>query len=167
VHASRITDVYKNGVEEFLQFAQRNATLVNGKYYCPCVNCLNVRRQSIELIREHLLYDSFLKSYRTWTWHGEVVNLSSIPQSEESNVYHEDRMEDMIDDIGEDNFKNAQVYDSLKDDSEKSLYPGCTRFTRLSAILKLFNIKARNGWTDRSFTELLELLHEMLQEGNM
>jgi len=76
-------------------------------------------------------------------------------------------MEDMIDDIGEDNFKNAQVYDSLKDDSEKSLYPGCTTFTRLSAILKLFNIKARNGWTDRSFTELLELLHEMLLEGNM
>ena len=61
-------------------------------------------------------------------------------------------MEDKIDDIGEDNFKNAQVYDSLKDDSEKSLYPSCTRFTRLSAILKLFNIKARNGWTDRSFT---------------
>jgi len=45
VHASRITDVYENGVEEFLQFAQRNATLVNEKYYCPCVNCLNVRRQ--------------------------------------------------------------------------------------------------------------------------
>ena len=59
---------------------------MNGKYYCPCVNCLNVRRQSIELIREHLLCDGFLKSYRTWTWHGEVVNLSSIPQSEESNV---------------------------------------------------------------------------------
>ncbi|XP_027922635.1 uncharacterized protein LOC114180521 [Vigna unguiculata] len=76
-------------------------------------------------------------------------------------------MEDMIDDIGEDNFKSAQVYDSLKDDSEKSLYPGCTRCTRLSAILKLFNIKARNGWTDRSFSELLELLHEMLPEGNM
>jgi len=76
-------------------------------------------------------------------------------------------MEDMIDDIGEDNFKSAQVYDSLKDDSEKSLYPGCTRCTRSSAILKLFNIKARNGWTDRSFSELLELLHEMLPEGNM
>jgi len=73
----------------------------------------------------------------------------------------------MIDDIGEDNFKSAQMYDSLEDDSKKSLYPGCTRFTRLSAISKLFNVKARNGWTDRSFTELLELLHEMLPKGNM
>jgi len=77
---------------------------MNGKYYHPSVNCLNVRRQSIELIREHLLHEGFLKSYRTWTWHGEVVKLSSIPQSQESNVYHEDHMEDMIDDIGEDNF---------------------------------------------------------------
>ena len=67
MNASRITDVYENDVEEFLQFAQRNATLVNGKYYCPCVNCLNERRQSIEFIREHLLCDDFLKSYRTWT----------------------------------------------------------------------------------------------------
>ena len=59
------------------------------------------------------------------------------------------------------------MYDSLKDDSEKSLYPGYTGFTRLSAILKLCNIKAKNGWTNRSFTKLLELLHEMLLEGNM
>ena len=36
----------------------------------------------------------------------------------------------------------------------------------LSIILRLFNIKARNGWTDKSFTELLELLHEILPRGN-
>jgi len=58
----------------------------------------------------------------------------------------------MIDDIGEENFKGAHMYDSLKDDSEKSIYPSCTRFTHLSTILRIFNIKARNGWTDRSFT---------------
>jgi len=27
-------------------------------------------------------------------------------------------------------------------------------------------MKARNGWTDRSFTELLEFLHEILLQGN-
>nr|KYP66441.1 hypothetical protein KK1_012735 [Cajanus cajan] len=39
-------------------------------------------------------------------------------------------------------------------------------FTRLSATLRLFSLKARNGWTDKSFTELLELLKEMLPEDN-
>ncbi|KAL8159061.1 hypothetical protein V2J09_000598 [Rumex salicifolius] len=38
------------------------------------------------------------------------------------------------------------------------------RFTRLSAMLRLYNIKAAHGWTDKSFTTLLELLKEMLPE---
>ena len=50
INASRISDVYEKGVEEFLQFAKRNVAGVNNKYYCPCVNCLNGRRQDIELI---------------------------------------------------------------------------------------------------------------------
>jgi len=32
--------------------------------------------------------------------------------------------------------------------------------------LKLFSLKARNGWTDTSFTKLLVLLKEMLLENN-
>jgi len=75
-------------------------------------------------------------------------------------------MEDMIRDVGEDSFHQAHVYDSLKDDSVTKLYPGCSSFSRLSTILRLFNIKARNGWTDKSFTELLELLHQILPQGN-
>jgi len=43
--ASRISDEYEKGVEEFLQFTKRNGAGVNNKYFCPCVNCLNVRRQ--------------------------------------------------------------------------------------------------------------------------
>jgi len=72
-------------------------------------------------------------------------------------------MEYMIHDIGEDSFHQAHVYDSLKDDSVTELYPDCSSFSHLSTILRLFNIKARNGWTDKSFTELLELFHKILQ----
>jgi len=53
-------------------------------------------------------------------------------------------MEDMIHDIKEDSFYQAQIYDSLTDDSETNLYPSCSCLTRLSVILRLFNIKARN-----------------------
>jgi len=58
------------------------------------------------------------------------------------------------------------VFDCLKDDSLTQLYPGYSSFTCLSAVLRLFNMKAKNGWTDRSFTELLEFLHEILPQGN-
>jgi len=67
---------------------------------------------------------------------------------------------------GEESFKRAHMYDTLCKDKEKPLYPGCTKFTRLSVVLKLFNLKAKNGWSDKSFTELLRLLTEMLPEGN-
>ena len=169
INASRISDVYEKGVEDFLEFAKQNGVGINGRYFCPRVNCVNRRRVDIELIREHILCDGFLKSYTTWTWHGEVIDLpygSEADKYEYSNMYSEDCMEEMIRDIGEENFQQTHMYDSLKDNSTTNLYPGCLSFSRLLAVLRLFNIKARNGWTDRSFTELLEFWHEILHEGN-
>jgi len=54
----------------------------------------------------------------------------------------------------------------MSNDVETHLYPGSTNFTRLSTVLRLMNLKAMNGWTDKSFTQLLELLKDMLLEGN-
>jgi len=68
----------------------------------------------------------------------------------------------MLQDIGEKNFRRTHMYDSLKDDSKKALYPNSMSLTRLSTLLRLFNIKARNGWIDKNFTEFLELLPQML-----
>jgi len=47
------------------------------------------------------LCDSFLKSYTTLTWQGEVVDLSPVSESEcqHSNIHFEDLMKDMIRDI--------------------------------------------------------------------
>ena len=59
----RITKEYEEGVEEFLQFAQRNAgtSCDGGRFWCPCVNYLNGRRLHVAVIREHLLCDGILK----------------------------------------------------------------------------------------------------------
>jgi len=75
-------------------------------------------------------------------------------------------MDDMICDIGGESVHEAHAFDCLKDDSVTELYRSCSSFLCLSVVLRLFNMKARNGWTDRSFTELLELLHEILPPGN-
>jgi len=42
INTSRISDVYEKGVEDFLKFARRNGTAINGRYYCPCVKCVNL-----------------------------------------------------------------------------------------------------------------------------
>lgn len=66
-----------------------------------------------------------------------------------------DTLEYMICDIGVYAFKKSRVEDTLQRDMEKWLYLGCKNVTRLSIVLKLFNLKARGLWTDKSFTEFL------------
>ncbi|KAL4560574.1 hypothetical protein LXL04_032727 [Taraxacum kok-saghyz] len=39
------------------------------------------------------------------------------------------------------------------------------KYTKLSAVLKLLNLKANGRWSDTSFTSLLEFLNDMLPEG--
>ena len=51
-------------------------------------------------------------------------------------------------------------------DAEKPLYPGCRNFTKLFALIKLYNLKARFGWSDKSFSKLLEMLGNMLPINN-
>ena len=78
----------------------------------------------------------------------------------------DDRLEDMICDVGAESFAKAHGYGSMSSDAETPLYPGSTNFTRLSMVLRLMNLKAINGWTDKSFTELLQLLKDMLPKEN-
>ena len=61
---------------------------------------------------------------------------------------------------------HAPYYEDLETDSKLPLYLGCTTFTRLSAVLALVNLKARFGWSDKSLTELLVLLKNMLPNDN-
>ncbi|RDX80285.1 hypothetical protein CR513_39182, partial [Mucuna pruriens] len=58
------------------------------------------------------------------------------------------------------------MYDNSCSDAKKPLYTGCTNFMRLSMVLRLFNLKTKSGWTNKSFTELHKLLKDMLTEGN-
>ena len=80
-----------------------------------------------------------------------------------------DHLEDMICDLGQESFQQAHapVYEGLQSDSKKPLYTGCKNsLTLLSAMLSLVNVKARYGWSDKSFTSLLEVVHNLLPEDN-
>ena len=79
-----------------------------------------------------------------------------------------DRILDMFCDIrSESSTQFSSTFETLCSDVETPLYLGCKDdYTRLTTVLKLMNLKARNGWTDASFTELLELLSDILPKGN-
>ena len=67
MNESRISPEYEEGVEQFLQFAfERSRLDEDGKYFCPCINYLNGRRQVLDNIHEYLLCDGIKKNYKTW-----------------------------------------------------------------------------------------------------
>ncbi|RDX66226.1 hypothetical protein CR513_55027, partial [Mucuna pruriens] len=64
-------------------------------------------------------------------------------------------------------FQWTIVYDILCSDAKKPLYIRCTNFTSFFfTVLRLINLKVRSGWSDKIFTELFELLKNMLLKGN-
>jgi hypothetical protein len=52
------------------------------------------------------------------------------------------------------------------EDSKKPLYPDCQKYSYLSGDLKLLQLKADHSWSNKSFKDLLDVLRDMLPEGN-
>ena len=165
--ANRTSSEYRNGVNNFLEWARKNAIDNNGKFRCPCMNCLNMYRLRPEVIKDHLIIKGIDQTYTNWTNHGEQY-IATVPLPERVEVEFDmsDHLEEMLNEMGPSVIEEAvEGFESLVSDAGKFLYPG-SKHTRLSAVLKLFTLKAKHGWTNISFTKLLELLVELLPEGN-
>ncbi|XP_019191067.1 PREDICTED: uncharacterized protein LOC109185582 [Ipomoea nil] len=181
MYGKRNTHEYMLGVENFIKYAEENKSK-NGEEFlvCPCYDCKNLRKfRSSEQVRSHLICRGFKKDYNRWIWHGEsVLRSNRIDNDEENdddndekNVDNEeneenDRINELMRDIQGDDSEMPPIFESFSIDSEKSLYPGCSKFTKLSAMLKSYNLKAMNRWSDKSFTQLLDLLKDMFPNDN-
>ncbi|KAA0041019.1 uncharacterized protein E6C27_scaffold125G002470 [Cucumis melo var. makuwa] len=73
---------------------------------------------------------------------------------------------EMIEVAHEEYSKDPNEFEKLLNDAEKPLYEGCKKFTKLSTLVKLYNLKLRYGWSDISFSELLKTLKEILPTSN-
>ncbi|KAL0537001.1 hypothetical protein IC582_025969 [Cucumis melo] len=62
--------------------------------------------------------------------------------------------------------KDPNEFEKLLNDIEKSLYEECKKFTKVSTLVKLYNLKVMYGWSFISFSELLKTLKEILLTAN-
>ncbi|KAL4347510.1 hypothetical protein GQ457_17G000020 [Hibiscus cannabinus] len=185
---SRASEEYIRGVTNFLNFAFERTE--DGKIWCPCVNCVNTYRVSRRDAFDHLICDGFLKGYVRWIFHGERCD-GSIPPTPTNveerefehdihNILHDMMAERVMNNderhgqsvdpstkLGDHNHRlqGDKFYGLLKD-SEVPLYPNCKKFSKLSFIIYLFHIKCFNGWTNKSFNSLLEVLKLALPDDN-
>ncbi|KAL6561263.1 hypothetical protein OROMI_016864 [Orobanche minor] len=162
---------YKAGVREFVKFAVKNGG-GRSKLPCPCFMCHNFLHKRPEEILNHLDKWAFDRTYTCWIWHGESRDRTSVGTSSDNvceghNTNEGDRLEEMLHVVEENFDKDSSKFESMLNDSEKPLYEGCTKYTRLSAILKLFNLKAGHGLTDQSFSMILEVVKDMLPDDNV
>ncbi|XP_073225684.1 uncharacterized protein [Cicer arietinum] len=173
ISANRLSKEYEIGVKEFVEFAVKNAKDPN-RVVCPCLKCCFGKRVREDELEGHLVCNGIDQSYTCWIRHGEkkkgninFENSSTYASTDfDTDTYEPDRVDEIAKAVEEDLRDCPKMFESLLSDAEKELYNGCTKFTRLSAILKLYNLKASNGWSDKSFTELLTLIKDMLPDDN-
>jgi Transposase family tnp2 len=76
------------------------------------------------------------------------------------------QLDEIMNDIAADFVDIPEIFKNLGNDSNVPLFSSCTKIMKIYAVFKLYNLKAKNGWSDKSFTSLLQLLGEMLPENN-
>ncbi|XP_028063801.1 uncharacterized protein LOC114267018 [Camellia sinensis] len=130
------------------------------------------------------MINGFLPSYTSWIFHGE--NLSS-PVPHNVNVGQTDSNDgdetyemlyegfglpppSFIHEAASSGIKQGptekiEKFFNLLKEAERELYPECQKFSTLSFIVQLLHIKCLSGWSDKSFTMLLELLKDLFPKG--
>lgn len=181
---------YILGCQKFIEFAWNNRTEeLGGEIYCPCVRCINLLLWPKNVVEYHILNRGILRSYVRWTKHGESgevntshepnegddmrtmlhdglgfqnvvgINNDDMPTGMNSNESssNDTRMED------EPNEEAQKFYKLLKE-ADTPLYPGCTKSSKLSFLVRLLHVKCLNGWSNHSFDMLLEVLNDSLPD---
>ncbi|XP_075473902.1 uncharacterized protein LOC142504951 [Primulina tabacum] len=129
-------------------------------------------------VYDHLIINGFDPSYMIWVFHGETYTPQFQGQSSSGGVHEKEAESREAYNLYKDVFFSdegvAHTMSEAKDyefanllvDAETPLFPGCTTYMKLSAVVTLYNYKCTNGHTDNSFNELLKILHDMLPGKN-
>ncbi|XP_071695199.1 uncharacterized protein [Rutidosis leptorrhynchoides] len=175
----RATSEFIDSLDEFITIAETDQLEKgNTTISCPCKKCKNAQWYTDSTdIKNYLIAHGFMRGYTCWSFHGESLadinpSVSDNDTDNEEDSYNSDNnvnFDDMFDDLDMEDNVADKYHDSLQQlfvDTEKPLYTSCMNFTKLFAVIQLVNLKSNNGWSDTSFTSLLELLNKMLPEGN-
>ncbi|GJR69561.1 putative transposon, En/Spm-like protein [Tanacetum coccineum] len=195
MRTSRTKKQYIDGVEAFIKYVVHNLQKMRNidprgnkqqlRMPCPCTTCLNHIEHKVEEVQFHLFKYEIDLSNTKWDKHrekDEQATTAQIPVNATTEFLDDtDFNMDFDSKIPTDGPTTVEMVNATKEsfdeddlakfqelllDVEKPLYKGCTDFTKLSAIVKLLNLKGKYGASEKFFTELLGSLKKMLPAGN-
>ena len=149
-----------------MEFAVKNAE-GNKNIRCPRNRCGNLSIHTSNVVTDYLFFNGFDLNQKNWFWHEEEISKCVSPKDDQFESQHMDFEEGNTVEMVNDAYKdcgNPTAFKELLEHAEKPLYEGCSKFTKLGALVKLFNRKGKFGWSDNSFTELLCLVADLLPE---
>ncbi|XP_074336233.1 uncharacterized protein LOC141673387 [Apium graveolens] len=151
--ADRRTKEFKKGVEDLLIFAFENGYNVE-KISCPCVNCSHSKSWRAQIVKNHLFQNGIDQTYTRWIWHGENNSAESYNETDTSESINqgtskmgecdEDDDDDMSSDESSDETDTSDFINHVKGEHQP-LYPGCERYTKMKALVQLYNLKVKHG----------------------
>jgi hypothetical protein len=62
--------------------------------------------------------------------------------------------------------ESAEIFFKLLEEARKELYPGCKEATKVSFVVRLFQIKCQFGITNNALEHILQLISRLLPEGH-
>ncbi|XP_042951411.1 uncharacterized protein LOC122287225 [Carya illinoinensis] len=181
---------YAEGVNTFLNLA-RNHSGGSDRIRCPCRSCCNTLFLPIFDVETHLFMKGINLNYTQWIFHGEEETRTFNDDDDDSVAdYADDCIDDMdhmLDDIRAGTFVDvpqdhsnplptggsipdpfpSSSSEQLLEDARRPLFIGCTKFTKLSFIVKLLHIKILGGWSIKLFDMLLNLLRTAFPDSEL
>jgi len=177
---------YACGVRTFIDFARASADS-RGYIKCPCRGCKNLCAIGLDEVERHIFVNGMDLGYTRWVLHGEPYEGSADVLVDHHNYlrhmdddYEHDEMEEMLGDIGAGMFMDevndnastggsgtdCENFPSLWEDAKRELYPGCTKHSKMSFIVRLLHIKSLCGMSTKAINMVLDLFNEVLPEGS-
>ncbi|XP_050386122.1 uncharacterized protein LOC126802526 [Argentina anserina] len=137
------------------------------------------------MVWHHLRDNGFIKKYKVWEKHGEVAGCIDLVDQNVNINYMEDDMVRLVQEALGGGNRNANDHHDVEgnfsaaclgpNESTKNLlkllegaslplYPGSTKHTALSFVVRLLQAKVLHGWSDNSFKTLLGILEESMPD---
>ena len=168
VHGRLFSDEYMKGVEEFMQFV-RGKFSEDEEILCPCSICLNQMYRPQTMVQRYLLMNGMQSSYTKWIHHGEELDVDVVEMHVTDDGAGHDgdidavRFEELLEGLQTAAVEEGGIADdlfltNLMAEAKRELYPGCTKFSKFSFVVKLLHMKSFYRISNTAFSAILKLL---------
>ena len=99
--------------------------------------------------------------------HSDIPEIPLDEHLEYTDLSDSSPEEDNVAAEGQDEISNQDNFSSYSNDADSSLYDRCESYSELSFLVRLFHLKCLNGWTQQSFTLLLEVLSNQFPDTSL